>query len=194
MEQASNETHQRILDIAEALFMARGYTAVRLRDIAEAIGVKHAALYYYAPRGKEQLYVQVIERSMYRHRAGMEQAISAAGSELREQLRAVAAWLLTQPAVDLGRLGAVDFPAIGAPNAQRLGQLIYDSIRLPLQSALEWANAEGTAAVANPGLAAMTFVTVVELLHSDSDPVIVAHKHAAVEQLIDMTLYGWLAR
>src|SRR3712207_7847163 len=37
-------THQRILDSAEALFMARGYSAVRLRDIADEIGVKHAAL------------------------------------------------------------------------------------------------------------------------------------------------------
>ncbi|MEZ4675941.1 MAG: helix-turn-helix domain-containing protein [Caldilineaceae bacterium] len=42
MTPPTNETSERILDAAEALFMARGYDGVKLRDIAEAVGMRHA--------------------------------------------------------------------------------------------------------------------------------------------------------
>jgi hypothetical protein len=49
-----NETSERILDVAEALFMAHGYSAVKLRDIAETVGMRHASLYYHVPHlGRE---------------------------------------------------------------------------------------------------------------------------------------------
>jgi AcrR family transcriptional regulator len=35
----NNQTYQRILEVAEALFSTRGYASVRLRDIASAIDV-----------------------------------------------------------------------------------------------------------------------------------------------------------
>jgi AcrR family transcriptional regulator len=70
MRAASNSTHQTILDAAERLFAERGYAAVKMHDIARAVDMRHASLYYYAPAGKEQLYVEVMERNFNRHRAG----------------------------------------------------------------------------------------------------------------------------
>jgi len=46
----------RILDVA--LFQERGYTAVAMRDIAEAAGMRTASLYYHFP-SKEELFVSV---------------------------------------------------------------------------------------------------------------------------------------
>jgi len=46
----------RILDVAEGLFQERGYTAVAMRDIAEAAGMRTASLYYHFP-SKEELFV-----------------------------------------------------------------------------------------------------------------------------------------
>jgi len=46
------------------LFSKRGYIRVRLRDIASAMGMKHASLYYYAPAGKQQLFIEVVERNL----------------------------------------------------------------------------------------------------------------------------------
>lgn len=196
METPNNQTHQRILDVAEELFSARGYTSVRLRDIASAIGIKHAALYYYVPGGKEQLFVDVMTRNLQRHRVGMEAAIATAGPNVRDQMRAVAAWLLSQPPINLARMEASDFPAISADNANGLSLLIFDSLRLPLQAALEQAQAEGTVALPNPGLASITFTSLIETIYKQVQAVPEGASEAAaiVEQLIDMLLYGWLKR
>lgn len=196
MDTPNNQTYQRILGVAEALFSARGYTSVRLRDIATAIGIKHAALYYYAPGGKEQLFVDVMTYSLQRHRVGMEAAIATAGPDLRDQMRAVAHWLLSQPPINLARMEASDLPAVSTENAQKLSLLIFDSLRLPLQAALEQAQTEGTVDLPNPGLAAITFTTLVETVHkqAESEPIIATETAAIVEQLIDMLLHGWLKR
>ncbi len=191
-----NETHQQIMDVAAALFATRGYAAVRLRDIADAVGIKHAALYYYAPGGKEQLYVDVMTNEFAQHRAGMEQAIAAAGPGLRDQMQAVAHWLLARPPLHLARMEAADFPAIGGEHARNLSQLAFDTLRLPLQTALEQAQERGTITVANPGLAAITFITTVASVHKQatSDTLGPDITSAIVEQVIDLLLYGLLVR
>ena len=46
------EMYARILDAAAELFSTRGYEAVTLRDIGNAVSIRHASLYHYAPKGK----------------------------------------------------------------------------------------------------------------------------------------------
>jgi AcrR family transcriptional regulator len=192
----ANLTLQRILDVAETLFSERGYVPVRLRDIAAAIGVKHTVLYYYIPGGKEQLYVDVMTRSLQRHRLGMEAAIAQAGPDLRRQMQAVAGWLLSQPPLNLARMEASDFPALHPEHAQALSSLIFDSLRLPLEQALERAHDEQIVDLPNPGLAAITFTSVVQSIHKAAIAESESPMPAAVivEQVIDMLLYGWLKR
>jgi len=43
----TEDTRQRILDVASELFVERGYDATSLREIAERLGVTKAALYYH---------------------------------------------------------------------------------------------------------------------------------------------------
>ena len=85
-----SNTREKMLDVAERLFTTYGYDSVRLRDIADELGIKHAALYYHAPDGKSQIYVEVMKRSLKRHRQGMEDALSEAGTDIRQQMQAVA--------------------------------------------------------------------------------------------------------
>lgn len=191
-----NLTFQRILDVAETLFSQRGYVPVRLRDIAAAIGVKHTVLYYYIPGGKEQLYVDVMTRSLQRHRLGMEAAIAQVGPDLRRQMQAVASWLLSQPPLNLARMEAADFPALRPEHAQALSSLIFDSLRMPLEEVLERAHKDQIVNLPNPGLAAITFTSVVQTIHNlahdeSGSPIPTS---AIVEQVIDMLLYGWLRR
>lgn len=194
MEAPNNETHQRILDIAEQLFSRQGYKSVRLRDIADAIGMKHASLYYYAPGGKEQLFAEVMERNLLRHRAGMESAIAEAGDDLRAQLWGVARWLLAQPPLDLMRMQFADMPAISHERSAHLYQLAWDSLRLPLRGALEQAYARGELRAPDFDLGAIAFITLIEGIHSaprdQSDPT----REEIVERTIDMLLHGWLKR
>jgi AcrR family transcriptional regulator len=194
MSALDSEARQRLLDAAEALFTARGYDSVRLRDIAEVLGVKHAALYYHVPGGKEQLYVEVMERSFARHRAGMEDAIANAGPALQDQLMAVAAWLLSQPAVNILRVQQTDFHAISPAHVQRLSDLMFDALRIPVEKALNRAQAAGITALEDTGLAAISFVTLVETIHAIDQTMIEAVKLDVIKKLLDMLLFGWLKR
>ena len=51
-EHEVRDSTQRVLDVAERLFMDRGYSAITLRDIADELGMKQASLYYHFPGGK----------------------------------------------------------------------------------------------------------------------------------------------
>jgi len=55
------DTRQKILDVAERQFAAKGYTGAYLQSIAKEVGVQKTALYYYFT-SKEALYVAVLER------------------------------------------------------------------------------------------------------------------------------------
>lgn len=63
MEDASRK--EQILDAAERLFAARGFSATTVKQIARAAGVNSALLYYYF-EDKEWLYRSVLERLVAR--------------------------------------------------------------------------------------------------------------------------------
>jgi AcrR family transcriptional regulator len=191
IEPPQNDTYLRIMDMAEALFAAHGYTSVRLRDIAEPLGIKHAALYYYAPGGKEQLFVHVVERALARHRANLEAAIMAAPPQIAAQLQAAARWLISQPPLNLARMHAVDFPALSPASAQRLTLQIFETLRPPLLAI--FAAADAQVDVADPDLAAMSFLTLIEAVHTDA-PDDQPQVLETADRLIAMLLNGWLRR
>jgi len=53
-------TRERMLTVAERLFAAKGYEGTHLEEIANEVGVRKTALYYYFD-SKEALYVTVLE-------------------------------------------------------------------------------------------------------------------------------------
>jgi len=56
-------TRQKILEVAETQFGAKGYSGTHLQSIAKEVGVQKTALYYYFP-SKEALYIAVLERML----------------------------------------------------------------------------------------------------------------------------------
>lgn len=188
----ANDTHTRILDAAGELFSKRGYASVKLRDIAAAVGMRHASLYYYAPGGKEQLFVAVMERNFQQHQAGLTAAIASAGYDLRHQLYAVANWLLSQPPLDLGKMVQGDMPNLDPAAARRLMTLGYDSLRLPIRAALE--QAQDQLSIQRYDMAAMALVSMIEGVHHIPAPITPAERQHIGRQLIDMLLDGWLKR
>jgi AcrR family transcriptional regulator len=193
-ELPNNGTRARILDAAEELFATRGYAAVKLRDIASAVGLRHASLYYYVPGGKEQLYVEVMERTFVRHRVGLEQAIAQAGDDLRAQMHAVAQWLVTQPPLDITRMQYADMPVLDPTHANQLMKLAYDSLRTPVVGAIDRGVKTGRIAVPDLDIAAMGLISLLQSVHS----IPVAYRTIPTErlgqQLTDMLFDGWRTR
>src|SRR5258706_12854866 len=58
------ETRRRILTAAEQLFLARGFKGVSMKDIADEVDVTTAALYYYFPEGKQELFLSMIQHAI----------------------------------------------------------------------------------------------------------------------------------
>lgn len=165
MEGETNDARTRVLNVAERLFGERGYGAVTLRDIAGELGIRQASLYYHVPGGKEQLYIEVTERGLYRHQAGLEAAITA-GEDLEAQLKGTARWLLSQPPVNIGRMVHSDMPAIGKEHATRLIDVSFQCLLLPLARALMAAEARREISSQQPVLLAASFINVIEGLWS----------------------------
>ena len=90
----AQRTRAAILAAAERLFAHRGFAATRLEDVAEAVGVKRAALFYHF-RDKQALYDAVIEDAFGALVARLDAAFSAPSPIAARIERAVEAWVDT---------------------------------------------------------------------------------------------------
>ena len=80
------ETRRQILTSAAELFLAKGYKGVSMKEIAEAVQVTSAALYYHFPKGKEELFTKMVQ-TVYVDEGvvGIDQRLAAA-RDFRERL------------------------------------------------------------------------------------------------------------
>jgi len=96
----NQETWRQILTVAKDLFFAKGYKGVSMREIAEAVQVTQAGLYYHFPKGKEELFTKMIQILFVDEGvAGIGQTLGTM-SGLRERLNVLTASLLTLPIDD----------------------------------------------------------------------------------------------
>lgn len=59
--ECDSDTHNRIVDTATRLFALKGFKAVTLKDIAKAVGIKIASIYYYY-KDKDALIDKILSR------------------------------------------------------------------------------------------------------------------------------------
>ncbi len=188
------ESRERILHTAEHLFNERGYASVTLRDIADALGIRQASLYYHFPGGKEALFVEVCEKSFDRHRTGLEEAIRRADTTPREQLRAAARFILSQSVPDLGRMTHSDMPEIAEEHAQRLMQIAFDSLLRPIAGIFQRAYESGLSHSPDTILLAGAFISVIASIHDLPAQFTRQPRSAMADTLIDVILYGLMSR
>jgi TetR/AcrR family transcriptional regulator, cholesterol catabolism regulator len=93
---ADRQTRQQILTAAEDLFLAKGYKGVSMKDIAEVVHVKPAALYYHFPHGKEEVFVEILDQVMAETTERALQALASA-EDFRERLTLLTQSLLAFP-------------------------------------------------------------------------------------------------
>lgn len=184
-----NETLLRVLDAADDLFSRRGYADVTLRDIAQASGIHHSSLYYYAPGGKEQLYVDVMARNLARHRAGIEQALADAGGDVQAQLLAVGRWFMSQPMLDMARMTHADLRAISPSKIEALTAQAF-TLHAPIIDALQAALERGEVRFDDPGLAAYAFVSMVQGMKAIPVAYDAAVLDASLVRLVDLLMSG----
>ena len=84
-------TAERVLDVAENLFAARGYKATALGEIARAVGIRSPSLYNHF-RNKAAIYQAVLDRLIERFGAPLRELQE--GEPTRERIRAWQAQLV----------------------------------------------------------------------------------------------------
>ena len=90
-------TWQHILTAAKDLFFAKGYKGVSMKEIADAVQVTPAALYYHFPKGKEDLFTKMIKTLFVEEGlAGIDQVLRTT-HDLRERLNLLTTSLLALP-------------------------------------------------------------------------------------------------
>lgn len=188
--QAGQDPRTRILDVADGLFSSRGIDAVTLKDIAGPLGLTHAALYYHFPGGKEELFFEVMERNIRRHGEGLDAALGGEPGSLRGRLWAAAAWLLSQPPMDLIRMAENDLKALHPEQARALSELIYTLILRRLQREISESSARGEVGPCDAGLLAGGIFGMIESLHAVPVAIVGRTRLAMAEDLIDVILKG----
>ena len=126
----AERTRAAILATAEDLFSRQGYAATRLEDVAEALGLTRAALFYYYG-DKQKLYDAMLAEAFGGLASGLEAVLEVPGTVVKRIDMAVATWIdaiIARPT--LARL-ILRFVADGA---EQPSQAIFsDNNRLPLR-------------------------------------------------------------
>ncbi len=118
-------TRDRIIEQATRLFVSRGYHAMSMREIAEAVGVTKAALYYHFS-DKEALFVAVLTASLDRLEAIL-QAARATGATAREQVREMLNGIFAQSPDQraIVRVARQEMAALSQDTLEQFGRLYY---------------------------------------------------------------------
>lgn len=98
----ATDGRERVLAEAQRQFVERGFADVSMQQIADAVGLTKAALYYHF-RDKEDLFVHILDREMDRLRTGLTAGVAGVEST-RERLRVSALFILDHVHGDFGRL------------------------------------------------------------------------------------------
>lgn len=191
MNATPTEARSRVLDSAERLFMQHGYANVSMRQIAEDLGVRQAALYYHAPEGKAQLFTDVLLRYLARHRQGLEAAIAAAPETLRAQLKAAAEWLIGQPPLDLIHMLRTDVALLADDYRHQLDDAIEASLMQPVAALFDAAQHRGEVRPLNRYLLAGGLVAILNWMaffKSEAPPNF--DMDSALEDVVSLLLDG----
>ena len=185
------DTRERVLNAAQELFSRKGYQGVSIRDLAQAVNLREASLYYYAPGGKEQLYVDVMERDLERHRAGLTEAVGKAHPALRQQLLAAAAWFIAQSPPPIFRLFETDVHFLSPENGEKLLALAYECLYAPLAYVFRNALIRGEIQAVDPVLLASTFVSIMAGMgHTQQAHLYAGSGDDAANTIVDILLQG----
>ena len=141
MSAEARQRREQILDAATGLFIQQGYHGLSMRQIAEALGVTKAALYYHF-EDKEQLFLAVLTAYLKRLEVTLDQ-IQAEPVSNRERISRFVEHILSQPGEQhaIIRLASQEMRHVSAAQRQAFNQVYHqkfiDKIQAILQAGME---------------------------------------------------------
>jgi AcrR family transcriptional regulator len=127
----SEETKHLLLHTARHLFLSEGYHAISTRQITDACGLTHPALYHYFT-GKEDLYVSMLLEEIARLHAVLDRLSQRDEQTVLERLRRVTLFLLTTTNYDFTLMQHDIESELALPAQEALGIAFTNGVIEPL--------------------------------------------------------------
>lgn len=89
------ETVQKILEVAQQLFLSKGYEATTIQDIVDALGMSKGAIYHHF-KSKEDIYDHITDL-YYDQQEWMRDPLSFPGETALEKMQGLFCFLLSDP-------------------------------------------------------------------------------------------------
>jgi AcrR family transcriptional regulator len=132
-----------------------------MREIAQHLGMKAASLYYHAD-GKEDLFRQVILRSIQRNRDQLAEVIDDAGPGIEETLIAIGLWLLQPSPMNLIHTIREDVSKMNPELASELSQETHRALIKPVEEVFRDFIARDAIRPVEPALLAGSYLAILD--------------------------------
>ena len=179
----------RILEVAEELFMTRGYEVVKLKDIAEILDIKQPSLYYHFPGGKEEIYVEVVIHALSTLNDELLEVISDHINDLRQDMMEIGRWAQDRMVMSPIVMYRIDMPLLSEDHQQRLGITISTKLFAPIFEMFAAAQRRGELREVDLNTVTGMFLSMLESL-SDAINFRSSDKMTIWERSIDVLLHG----
>jgi AcrR family transcriptional regulator len=187
---------ERIVEVATAHFVERGYTAVSMREIAADCGITKAALYYHFD-GKAELLNEVF--TDYLQQLGEVVAASASADGLTDsqtRLRALVAGMFALPAQRRAilRLAMQDVRQLPADQQAKFAKAYRDDFLDPLARLFADGIASGELIQVDPDFCVKLLLGLLYPFFAPSGPGADGQDTAEVNTLLDVLFQGLATR
>lgn len=137
------DLRERILNEAEKLFIRLGYHGLSMRQIAEAVGVSKAALYYHF-QDKEQLFLAMLEANLAQVAEVIREATTRADHS-RLQIYALVSGILSLPTEQRAviRLASQEMASLNRPAREQFHREYEEKFIAPIAAILEGGSRRG---------------------------------------------------
>jgi len=145
--------HEDILAVASQLFIQQGYHGLSMRQIAEAVGVSKAALYYHF-KDKEELFLAILERSLDQV-ASIIDEISTGQAATRQKIQDLVKNILEQPAELRAfiRLASQEMAQLSVPARRKFNRTYHERFINKIQAILQAGIERGELKPVDPSVA-----------------------------------------
>lgn len=179
-----------ILEAAKLLFMQEGFRGISMRQIAEAVGVTKAALYYHF-KDKEELFVAIVEEYLLAMSTMIDE-VTSSSLDTRTQIAELVRRILAQPPEQRSiiRLASQELSNVSPENRARFLEMYHSRFIGRITALLEGGMVRGELRPMNTSIATWTLLGMMYPYFHPAPPSQALPTETVVEELLAIYLDG----
>lgn len=190
MSTTTSTARERLLDRVEDILFEHRPQMLSMREIAQHLGMKAASLYYHA-EGKEDLFRQVIHRSIQRNRDELAAVIEETGPSLDAKLESVGLWFLQPSPMNLIHTIREDVSKMNQELADSLSRETHGALIVPVEQLFRDYQEHQEIRGVEPALIAGSFLSILDgIWYATNEHVPKERAPDMVRQMVDVVLNG----